>query len=226
MINISKYHLNYLGSINPDSESIIIGDPCYLHNDKNNIDDNNLFLKINNFVRNKPWIGYSILNKESRVKALIATCYKSEYNYPINKLEFLGNIGVDSGQAGIYNLSSMFQTISLDDFEKDENGNLKNEIIDKENMWYSLCCDKTLSEDMAGVFKGCIVSSSGWGDGCYDVWVGKIGDLVDFIMIEFDDDNEDEEDDFYSYGDSNDDLEEDYEEEDEDYEQDIPPDEK
>ncbi len=35
-------------------------------------------------------------------------------------------------------------------------------------MWYSMCCQHTLSERSAGVIPGGAVSESGYGDGAYE----------------------------------------------------------
>lgn len=39
--------------------------------------------------------------------------------------------------------------------------------------WYEMCCDKTLSDQGAGVIPGGVVSRSGYGDGGYDCFIQK-----------------------------------------------------
>lgn len=61
--------------------------------------------------------------------------------------------------------------------------------------WYEMCCDKTLSNENAGVIPGGVVSSSGYGDGGYDAFIAKnsngqvIGVKIVFLLEEEDDYN-------------------------------------
>jgi len=69
------------------------------------------------------------------------------------KLDF--EVGVDSGQAGVFDLSHYW------------NDSVAPEVAPEE-VWYSMCCAVTLSECSAGVVPFGAVSSSGYGDGGYD----------------------------------------------------------
>lgn len=72
-------------------------------------------------------------------------------------------IGVDSGQAGIFELRTMGlnSVVPQNYFGKDEP-------LVPDDLWYSMCCKVTLGDLGAGVIPGGVVSSSGLGDGAYE----------------------------------------------------------
>jgi hypothetical protein len=124
-----------------------------------------------------------------RVKSL--TAIHSDYNGHSVIVKAGFEVGVDSGQAGIYDEDYYNQYHSGDDCNED---------------WYEEICNLT---DPFGTKDGkCVVSSSGYGDGGYDCYLlkDKNNEVVGFqiVFIE-DEDEEDEYDDYYD--------EEDYEEE-------------
>ena len=86
-----------------------------------------------------------------------------------------GMIGVDSGQAGIFDARRFRDpnVVPKDHVWKDKP-------IDPDDAWYSLCCEQTLDAAGAGVIPFGAVSSSGYGDGAYewDVYRNKSGDAV------------------------------------------------
>lgn len=90
-------------------------------------------------------------------------------------------VGVDSGQAGIfddkhYQDNSVFDGMPAAEFNAD-------------NSWYSHCCDITMSPLGAGVLPYGVVSGSGDGDGVYDAFqhIGEDG-RTDSVFIVFLDD--------------------------------------
>ena len=88
------------------------------------------------------------------------------------------DIGVDSGQAGFFDAA---RYVGGDDQE-----------------FYDMVCDLTLNtENCAGVIEFGAVSSSGWGDGCYELQTIRQGDEVVaariVFMVEESDESEDEE---------------------------------
>jgi hypothetical protein len=110
------------------------------------------------------------------------------------------DIGVDSGQCGIFNFDQFRNDIASDAYglplvfggRKDSDGDL----------WYERMCSLTLStedggvsdDDWGGTPDG-VVSSSGYGDGSYTLMIGKIeNDIVAFeiVYIGSDMDEEDE----------------------------------
>lgn len=76
----------------------------------------------------------------------------------------------------------------------------KAEPLCPDDLWYSMCCDKTLTRS-AGIVPGGVVSNSGFGDGGYDAYVLKDKDgtvvAVRIIFIEEGTDDRDDDDDDY-----------------------------
>ena len=110
------------------------------------------------------------------------------------------DVGVDSGQAGIFDEKFYKDDDSIKGVERlDEDG----EVICEDEPWYSICCDRTLQKKGAGVIPYGVVSSSGYGDGGYDAYAIKdsMGEVI-ALMIDFgidaskedEDEDEDEED--------------------------------
>jgi hypothetical protein len=117
-----------------------------------------------------------------------------------------GIIGVDSGQAGIFDYPTYrkdglnIETPAIDfaigrDSEGDE--------------WYEKMCKFTLSENSWGVYDNGVVSSSGIGDGSYNLFLMEDGDVVVGMMIDFLPDEDDLDDDEDDLDDDEDDLDDD-----------------
>jgi hypothetical protein len=118
------------------------------------------------------------------------------------KRVLLGNVGVDSGQIMISDPCYVKGFIDNEKFEParaDESGNYPYS--------YNGSCGATLSEAMGGQLGAIsgVVSSTGYGDGCYEVWatIGESagwGVRVHKLEVIFIDDsideNEDEDDDY------------------------------
>jgi len=106
--------------------------------------------------------------------------------------------GVDSGQFGFFDLDNYRNDESAKDLKKHDFGeNYDREVGDK---WYRACADLTLSTESWGVLPNGAVSSSGFGDGSYEVKGIKdeLGYYVAFCVEyiapdEDDDDNFDDE---------------------------------
>ncbi len=104
-------------------------------------------------------------------------------------------VGVDSGQAGVFDL----KWYKADQVVKESLFTPGLDRICEDEPWYSLCCDRTMGEMGAGTIPHGAVSSSGFGDGCYEAEIFKNEDgeciaiQITFIPKE---DEEDEEDDW------------------------------
>lgn len=87
-------------------------------------------------------------------------------------------VGVDSGQAGLFDEAHYQDDAVFDGMPKPEH-----EYGDR---WYNHCCDITLSDLSAGTLPYGVVSSSGYGDGAYVCYthVGAEG-KIDFAFIVF-----------------------------------------
>ena len=138
------------------TDKIIVADPCYDYG------------KLGTLILDNVLSGKYIATAEVE-KNLVASLHIYHYNFKNDILESenVGYIAVDSGQAGFFD---------LDFFRKNEGG----EVGDL-NSFYGLACAITLSPKQAGVIKKRgVVSSSGFGDGCYNVFVCKneVGKIV------------------------------------------------
>ena len=115
-----------------------------------------------------------------------------------------GSIGVDSGQAGIFNKEFYRNDDHSDTYDLPlifgEDWSEKDG-----DKWYQRMCSLTLSkfhggisDDDYGVTPDGIVSSSGYGDGLYHLMIGKVDDKIvgfEIIFITEDEEDDDEEDD-------------------------------
>ena len=131
------------------TDKIIVTDPCYDY-------DHLGTLILDNALSGKYIASAEVINN------CISTLAISHHNFKndILESESVGYIAVDSGQAGFFD---------LDFFRKNQGG----EVGDL-NTFYGLACAITLSPKQAGVIKKRgVVSSSGFGDGCYDVYISR-----------------------------------------------------
>jgi hypothetical protein len=138
-----------IGSFEQSTDQIIISDPCYEGYDS--------FLQclINN-VQKGTYNCFVRINKHNgRPARLYATIKKKFKIKDYNWVKF-GSICVDSGMAGIYDYN-IFK-----DKDKAE--------------FYRECCELTRFDGQtvqAGTLDLGVVSSSGWGDGVYNVYVNR-----------------------------------------------------
>lgn len=140
---------------------IVASDPCYkIPKWCQGVIDN---------VLNGEWIASTVI-ENNRVKSL--SIIHKEYSGDINigsieQLPF--NFGVDSGQFGFFDKDGYRNDELAKDLPKEDFG----EGYDTENgdIWYRAAAYLTLSsENQWGVFKDGVVSTSGYGDGSYDVY--------------------------------------------------------
>ena len=184
----------FLGTFEVTSGKIIISDPCYKlpkNSDKN---------KINEIidVPNGTWSAYVFKYRNGNNVSELMILHESITLKDINDvwLDHLTKICVDSGQAGFFDLK----------YYKDDDNVQNHELApfigieSKGDKWYSMCCDKTYNEKIPGkcgdvIPNGCL-SSSGYGDGQYDVSVGyKEGtDDVLYLKIHFIEESDEESD--------------------------------
>lgn len=95
------------------------------------------------------------------------------------------DIGVDSGQAGIFDLPYYRKDSVFDNQEsKFLRGYSKKEDEEGE-VWYGHMCDRTLGEEGWGHFEHGVVSSSGYGDGSYTLYTASINGQVVAMCIDF-----------------------------------------
>jgi|TARA_R110000803_G_scaffold76504_1_gene141144 hypothetical protein len=94
-----------------------------------------------------------------------------------------GEVAVDSGQMSICDVLS---------YRNEEVGKTLPWMTDKGNPfvggpndWYSKMCDRTLTEEMWGVYDTGVVSSTGFGDGCYRLEISKMDGIVHGVRVTF-----------------------------------------
>lgn len=147
-----------IGTFTINSGKAIVSDPCYeLETNGGKILD----------VFNGEWDAFTIENEEGRVKSL--TVIHKDYNF--YKYVHDGNydlitndLGVDSGQMAVC------------DYEK----------YDTSEKEYQKYCEKTLSELSAGIVGDyAAVSSTGYGDGSYELYGAKTDGKYYSFLIEF-----------------------------------------
>ena len=161
------------------STELMVSDPCYT--DEGEVVKNVLYGK---------WLGKIARGVEHRPFGLLAVHEEfHSVGFSNGNWERVGNvIGVDSGQAGIFDNAHY-----KDDSVCEGLTRRYNDIICEENIWYSWCCDRTLDDNGAGTIPYGVVSSTGYGDGCYDMYVLKdkdnktvVGIMIDFGLMEED----------------------------------------
>lgn len=103
----------------------------------------------------------------------ILTAWSDTITEPTSGWARAGSIGVDSGQAGIFDFDS-YPEENLGDY-------------DDKNSFYGKACEQTLSSNRAGVVDEFgVVSNSGWGDGFYECMVHRDADgFVDAVKLDF-----------------------------------------
>ena len=104
--------------------------------------------------------------------------------------------GVDSGQFGFFDFAHYRNDESAKDLKKFEFGD--NYDTQSGDTWYRACSDLTLGDEQWGVLPNGVVSSSGFGDGSYDVFGYKdaYGEYVAFAVVFIYDDEGDEDDEY------------------------------
>jgi hypothetical protein len=169
-----------MNSFEVTSGALMASDPCYTS-------DVWCAGKIDN-VKNGKWLSHVEISDEKiwgkRVASLQAWLFNSS---PSNWTRVGGpnsggpNFGVDSGQFGFFDYNYFINHES--EREYDSPG------------FYKDCCDLTLSTDQFGAIDQGVVSSSGFGDGSYPVYIAKNanGEVIG-VKVVFISDEEDEED--------------------------------
>ena len=186
------------------NSKVIITDPCYGLKDYPNPSTNIILdnVKAGTYLTN---IHYSAEgswgNRVAALEIIHADC--NPFKEPIevvnlDLIECIGSVCVDSGQMGIYDYD-YYKSVSNED--------------GVDNNWYDEICKLTLSQEMSGTKDDlCVVSSTGYGDGDYNVYIGIVNGEVAYIGIIFIDDCLDELEDEEEYFDDEEDEEFDFDE--------------
>lgn len=171
----AKIGENELGSFENESGSFIISDPCYEIGTwcAGRLDDVAIG-KWNAFVTRTDEQDWGI--RCSEISAYHETAIREDLNW----IESNIHVGVDSGQAGIFDAPKYHG---------------------KNEDWYSQICELTSSDLGAETLDGGVVSSSGYGDGSYSCYYAKKDDKIVAVKIcfieEYNEEDEEEDDENY-----------------------------
>jgi len=167
---MKSYSTHDIGEFEIKSGNVIVSDPCYERGSR-------CAGTLSNVKKGK-WCAKVLRTEEvfggNRVAALVVhhssltdlSSRSYEWEWERCKTE----IGVDSGQAGIFDEPEFHS----------EDGDYYNP-----NSWYRKCCNNTTEGLCGGTIEGGAVSSSGFGDGGYSFSTITIKGKVIAIMIDY-----------------------------------------
>lgn len=138
-----------IGEFEVKSNHIVVSDPCYLRNEPG---------EISLLARPGKWVA-EVEMEGGRVAVLLARHESHRFGGKWER--FPKDAPVDSGQMSI-NCENAAGPLHHDPDEFED--------------YYNKCMYRTCETGDYGTFGGTAVSSSGWGDGCYDVHTEKNGD--------------------------------------------------
>ena len=194
------------------SNKVLVSDPCYEYTG-----EHERYIAVLKNVKAGNWQFYTKYD-DNRISHLIVMYEDIKPEY-VTWYQMGKEIGVDSGQCGIYDLKSVKDVIGKGKY-------------DDLNTWYGKACSLTYNEEehefLGNEIDGIgAVSSAGWGDGTYNLSVAYENDEIVGIKIIYlyNDDLDSEWADEYEDSDWDeeyDDDEESYDEDDEEDEDEIP----
>jgi hypothetical protein len=168
------------------SETVIVSDPCYtVPTWCQIIVENVLPGNYIPFVKKHDCGDWG--NRTSMLMCIHEDYVGKENDLTLTWTEHSGTVGVDSGQAGIFSMESYRNDQHpIEKGEADFNFNSD----DDGGKWYIKMCQRTLGVSRWGVYDEGVVSSSGFGDGSYSLFVltddedNIVGLCVDFNVEE------------------------------------------
>ena len=185
-----------LGEFEVESGILVVSDPCYNLGSNWNFELENVKCGIweafaqysdeDDFGIRIAALGVKQIDQEMDISEM-----ELEDNYYIDDdiFDWINDrIGVDSVQVSIVDKKYYRNDEELQDYTCD--------FTFGDSKWYNLCCNKSLSEESAGMIPGGVVSESGFGDGCYEAALhvngfGKI-DMVTVYFIGDEEEGEEE----------------------------------
>jgi hypothetical protein len=114
----------------------------------------------------------------------ITAVHEDYLNHDLKFRRNTGVVGVDSGQAGIFDLASYRN----DEIAKSITGGAKFSLDRADqpgDLWYEKMCRITLDRPSWGGYDSGVVTSSGLGDGSYDLYTSKVNKKVVALHIDF-----------------------------------------
>jgi hypothetical protein len=170
-----------IGEFDVQSGKLRISDPCY---------DADTWCAGEVEAVNGRWVASVARSDEGGWGERIARLMATHVDCPVpagNGWRLLSiDVGVDSGQAGVFD-AAHYRDDSL------AQQHPVAEPLVPEEPWYSLCCDRTLGSQGAGVIPFGAVASSGYGDGSYQAFgLHDAEERLMGVMIVFIGEDEDE----------------------------------
>lgn len=174
------YYTLDIGEFQQISNKMIVSDPSYKYDPAEHKRGSRLMklnLVLNKVLPGTWYVALRISNNEKRVNAFLVCTHKSVAKNKSLIFQKAGVIGVDSGQAGIYDLEYyQDESIVPKKFKK-------NNISDP---WYEMNCKTSLTPTYrAGGLPYGAVSMAGFGDGLYTVYVAKKDNNIVCVSIDF-----------------------------------------
>lgn len=170
-------------------KDVMVSDPCYTVPTWCQIKVNNVLpgTYITNAVRTDAgdW--------GNRISYLAAV-HEDYKRQDLNWIRHQGVVGVDSGQAGIFDMEtyrndSIVSSIGLGDgdisFFNQPPFDKMNPDEESGVVWYKSMCSRTLGEKQWGSYDHGVVSSSGIGDGSYNLYVARVKRKIVAFVIDF-----------------------------------------
>jgi len=147
------------------SGRLVVSDPCY---DINDIKDG---LQYQEKCHKGVWV--CKVNKDNAGIICNLLCFHVDHKYNLSWTKTC-TVGVDSGQIGVFDKKYYQSKESVTGVKYESH----HSPIDTTKRWYSVCSDKTLSDDRFGVIPFGAISNSGYGDGGYELKVSFSKDLL------------------------------------------------
>lgn len=179
-----KEKQHYLNELMFDGE-IIIADPCFEY------DEEVVVEKLN--VKSGLWHGYVYRQNQNTKQnpdmrnTMLVSLHDEVVNMPYKLWKNKGRVSVESGQAGIFTKESYRNDKLVEENIDREELKYKMDVAPEGGKWYEYASNGTLDTDIDAdcVLDG-FISSSGYGDGSYDIFVleNKDKEIVG-IKIEF-----------------------------------------
>ena len=163
-------------------KDVVVSDPCYsiptwCHTIINNVKPGNFMA----FVKKVDIDGWG-----TRCSCLYVI-HEKHLNRTLRWIEHGSSLGVDSGSLGVFDLKGYRNNnVPIPPGKGERIFGAK---LGDEDYWYEMMCTRTLSEEQWGTYDTGVVTSSGVGDGSYNLGLAEyrgqvVGFLVDFQVEE------------------------------------------
>ncbi len=162
------------------SDIVMVSDPCYKV-------PTWCQKKLTNVLHGEYKIFFykSLLASWGKVNSYLGVVHSEFVNENLSWRILNENIGVDSGQAGIFSYSSYRNDDIVDSMIMPESDFTLNSYENIGYRWYEAMCKLTLTTENYGSYETGVLSTSGFGDGAYRCLVAKKNKMIVGICIDF-----------------------------------------